>query len=651
MNSDRPYDIDYISLVREGMDAFWICDIKECIILDTNEAYCGMTGYDKSEVVGKSVADFDAYTDIEKLKELAQNIKIHKKINLQTAHRAKNGALVFLDINAVYKEIGEEGCIAALMRNVTQKVNNEQGYRNLQELFMQFADNVDDVFWVRDQNRILFVNQAYEKIWGRDKQELYTDQATFTNAVVEEDRARIHAAFISELYDGSHVFNEIFRICAKNGEVRWIHARSFPIYDSDGYYIRSTGIAKDITAQKKLALELQYINTQLAEIVKLETHKRMEKELAFSSIFEMMGSGVCITNALGIVLDVNRQFLSLFECDSGESIIGKHFCNLFHIDMHEKAVKTFDGIVTEALNGYQNTTRDVPYKWHITTTNNSSLTVLANVACFNNYKKEFNIIISMIDITAMRELEKKQKESEKLLMSQSKLAAMGEMIGAIAHQWRQPLNLLGLMIQDVPFIYKNNELDQGYIQKFTDDSMVQINLMSKTIDDFRNFFKSDKKQVVFSLGSQVKNSLSLVETMFKSYGIDMIFLEYENVSVLGYPNELTQAVLNIVTNAKDAFESLKGNNKRIVATVRKDGNYGEITIKDNAGGIAPHLLGRIFEPYFTTKPPDKGTGIGLYMSKSIVESNMGGTLNVCNDGEGAVFTIKIPLENKLSETD
>ena len=222
------------------------------------------------------------------------------------------------------------------------------------------------------------------------------------------------------------------------------------------------------------------------------------------------------------------------------------------------------------------------------------------------------------------------------------MADMGEMIGAIAHQWRQPLNTLGLLIQDVPYCVKNNEMNIEYANEFNKNAMEQISFMSNTIDDFRNFFKIDKQLVSFSLAEQVKNTLSLVQDMYKTHAISILTVEKSAPIVIGYPNELSQAVLNIVSNAKDAFEELNTKQRRIVVTISETEKFGKLVIEDNAGGISKEVIDRVFEPYFTTKPEGKGTGIGLYMSKTIIETNMKGRLTVHNKDDGAVFTIKVP---------
>lgn len=237
----------------------------------------------------------------------------------------------------------------------------------------------------------------------------------------------------------------------------------------------------------------------------------------------------------------------------------------------------------------------------------------------------------------------KQKEQEQILIQQSKLAAMGEMIGNIAHQWRQPLNALGLVMQNIHFSYQMGELDDEFMQRSIDKVNTLTKNMSKTIDDFRNFFKPTKEKTCFNLKELVLKSSLLVESAFKHYEIDIKHNHFININVYGFDNEFSQTILNVLNNAKDAIVENKVKNGLVTISLQKSEKYGIVIIQDNAGGIPLEIMNKVFNPYFTTKEEGKGTGIGLYMSKIIVEQNMDGKLEVMNDDNGAIFTISIPL--------
>ncbi len=238
---------------------------------------------------------------------------------------------------------------------------------------------------------------------------------------------------------------------------------------------------------------------------------------------------------------------------------------------------------------------------------------------------------------------KARQEQEQILIQQSKLAAMGEMIGNIAHQWRQPLNALGLVMQNIQFSYEMDELDD----EFMDRSVKKVNLltsnMSKTIDDFRNFFKPNKEKEGFVLNSLIEKALALVESTFEHNDIVIEQKLEGEIKVFGFPNEFSQTILNVMNNAKDALIENEISDAKVSISISKDDKYGIVTIIDNAGGIPIDIIDKIFEPYFTTKEEGKGTGIGLYMSKIIVEQNMDGKLYAKNLDNGAEFIVKVPL--------
>ncbi len=236
----------------------------------------------------------------------------------------------------------------------------------------------------------------------------------------------------------------------------------------------------------------------------------------------------------------------------------------------------------------------------------------------------------------------KQKEQEQILIQQSRLAAMGEMIGNIAHQWRQPLNALSLLIQNIYFSYKMESLDDEFMKKSLDKANLLTKNMSKTIDDFRNFFRPNKAKELFEVNSCILRSIHLVESSFEHNNIKIEFINSTTIEIEGFPNEFSQVVLNILSNAKDALIEKKKKDAKVIIKVILQNQLINVIIEDNAGGIPEEILKKIYEPYFSTKEEGKGTGIGLYMSKTIIENNMNGKLTSKNINNGAQFIIQIP---------
>jgi len=233
------------------------------------------------------------------------------------------------------------------------------------------------------------------------------------------------------------------------------------------------------------------------------------------------------------------------------------------------------------------------------------------------------------------------RQKDEILMRQSRQAALGEMIGNIAHQWRQPLNAVGLLVQDIALCYEYDNFSKEYLDASTKKIMKLIRHMSQTIDDFRNFFTPGKEQVSFDLGKTVAKTLLLVEGSLSDKGIKIHLDSEEDHILTGYPNEFSQVLLNILNNAKDAFLGQGVDDPSVTVWVGSEKGRSVVTITDNAGGIPDGIMDRIFEPYFTTKEQGKGTGIGLYMSKKLVEKTMNGSLTVRNTGGGAEFRIEV----------
>jgi len=241
-------------------------------------------------------------------------------------------------------------------------------------------------------------------------------------------------------------------------------------------------------------------------------------------------------------------------------------------------------------------------------------------------------------------------KQQQVMFNQAKMAAMGEMIGNISHQWRQPLNALGLIIQDAEDAYEFGEVDRNYMSKMVKNAMQKIIFMSNTIDDFRNFFSTNKVKEHFDVVAGIHQ---MGEIMALSLDRSAIVLEFPKnetpITIYGYKNELQQVVLNLLNNAKDAIidhPSLEGKKQWIRITVEENEKEIQLNIADSGGGVSLEIMDRIFEPYYTTKEEGKGTGVGLYMSKMIIEENMKGSLGVMNSLDGAVFTITLPKENR-----
>ena len=240
-------------------------------------------------------------------------------------------------------------------------------------------------------------------------------------------------------------------------------------------------------------------------------------------------------------------------------------------------------------------------------------------------------------IRVMEELRLK----DQLLLQQSRMAAMGEMLGNIAHQWRQPLNLVGLKIQEIGLSCKLGAFSEELLNANVTKAMEILLHLSKTIDDLRTLSTPDKSKVRFKVNEVIAKTVSLIGENLQDQGITIDTSSDDDPEIDGYPNEYAQVLLNILMNSRDAFLERDVQDRRITVRARKEDGRSVVVVSDNAGGIAEEIIGKIFDPYFTTKDLGKGTGVGLFMSKTIIEKNMGGRLTASNTGDGVEFTISV----------
>ncbi|WP_421716998.1 sensor histidine kinase [Arcobacter arenosus] len=233
------------------------------------------------------------------------------------------------------------------------------------------------------------------------------------------------------------------------------------------------------------------------------------------------------------------------------------------------------------------------------------------------------------------------KRKDKAMLQQSKLARMGSMISMIAHQWRQPLTELSGILMELETATRFKKVNEEHILNSIERSDTMIEFMSNTIDDFRNFYKPDKIKEDFYLVESCKKALSLISATLSENQIKLEFDVRQDSKIHGYPTEFSQVILNLLINATDILIEKKIQNPKIKIKIEKREDTSIIIVSDNAGGIKEKNFEMIFDPYFSTKESSKGTGLGLYISKLIIEKNMGGELSVKNDHEGAVFKIAL----------
>lgn len=237
----------------------------------------------------------------------------------------------------------------------------------------------------------------------------------------------------------------------------------------------------------------------------------------------------------------------------------------------------------------------------------------------------------------------KNRAKDIMLIQQNRQAAMGELLGHIAHQWKQPLNSIAVIIQSLELTASDGDLTEECIDETVGKIMALLDHMAQTMDVFRDFYRPEKEMTVFRLKDSIDTAIGFIAPALRQHAIAVELDVDPGLVALGHPREYAQVLLNLFSNARNALVERKIKAPRLKIKAYFEGGKAVVTISDNAGGIPETDLGRIFEPYFTSREAAGGTGVGLYMSKNIIEKSMGGTLRAANSDGGAQFRLEIPV--------
>jgi len=508
--------------------------------------------------------------------------------------------------------------------------------------------------WNLKTNEVYF-DENYYKIAGYLPNSFPCAYEEWNKRLYPEDRPKVEAA-VKDYLDGiTDYFSIEFRFLKANGDWMWILAQGKVVeYDKYGKPYKFTGTHTDINKSKIVEEELR------------------ESEARYYSLFRNNHSIMLLIDPfIQEIVDANPAALKFYGWEKFE-ILGK---KLKEIDV------TGEQKITDQLN-LANTEKKKEFLTRHLLANGETrdVEIFSGPIIFKDKRYIFSIVHDVTNkIKAeekLRELNEnltqkvneeldRNRKQEEIIHNQKKLADMGNMISAISHQWRQPLTALGLNIQDVAEAFESMDIDEDYIKEFEKESMSLISFLSATIDDFRYFFQPDKEEEDFKIIDEIMSLSRLTQAQLQSNYIKLIVncscpgdclsmieigkdleCSHDNTLVKGYKGEFKQVIVNIIYNAIDSINETKKNNQLkqglICVNVCDDGKFVTVEIEDNGGGVDPYVAGRIFDPYFTTKEEGKGTGIGLYMSKVIIEDHMNGKISFDNTGSGAKFIIKIP---------
>jgi len=572
-------------------------------IIDVNRSAIKFYGYSFSEFKKMKIMDLNTLDK----SEVEAKLKEAKKFDhnyFEFPHRLKNGEIRIVEVHSSPIELDDEIILFSIIKDITKVKEYEQSLKESNQKLTELSLELESgklkyqTLMQSSSDAILIMGMEGElKEYSDKTQNLlgYSDKEMKSLNVFDWDKSLSKEEYQEvvnniEISKGSISFERVHT--RKDGSEYNASITAIKIIVNDQSYIYAS--VRDITQDKKLQNAI----------------KEQKKEL--ETIFNYAGDGIVIIDIEGNFLKFNDAFMKLTEYTSKE-LLKKNFDELTAPEDRKNNAKALQRAIETGH--VENFEKDCIVN------STKRITVQVSISLLPDKK---SLLLIVKDISSI-----------KLLEEQSKLASMGEMIGNIAHQWRQPLSIItssasGLKVQSKFGI----EITHEQLEEFSDLIVQQSNYLSNTIDNFRDFLKGDTNHKNIKLIEVIEYTLSLVSATIKNNNINLITDIDKDIVLRGSINELSEAFINIINNSKDVLkEKIEDQEDRLIFIETKphDDESFELVFKDSGGGVDENIIERIFEPYFTSKHKSIGTGLGLSMADKIIRERHAGSINVYND--------------------
>lgn len=601
---------------------------------------------------------FEPYNEsalLKKMDNLSWLEDVMSNANQHLAYIKKDGCMYSFKVHVGKMIIDNDILYTAVFNDVTElEMQKERYHQAIEGAQIGLWD------WNLEDNSIYF-SPRWKEMLGFNNDELPNNFASWQDRVHQDDLPLALEAIKANVEGQTPFYSCTHRLRHKDGHWVWIDDKGKTFFDAKGKAVRMVGVHNDITHVKEseaknhsyalrsqALLQMPLLSETLSEIDFMQQSLEMAEDLTSSAIsfIHFVNDGektielvtwshrtlqkYChatsydthypVSNA-GIWADALREHKVIVVNDY-PSFLNKKGLPMGHAPLHRFVslpviengnVVMLCGIGNKA---FEYTAEDV-----------ETLQFIAN-EIWRLVQKRRNSI--------------KLKEAQDLLMAQSRNAAMGEMVSMIAHQWRQPISIIGMCVNNMLLDMELDAIEAKEFEKQLHDVLFQVEYLSSTIDDFRNFFKTDKAKELINVADVIEDALNLMQKSFE-YHLVFVACSFKSTSkLLLYRHELIQVFLNILQNAKEAFDKENSMESTINITVEENKESVIARICDNAGGIKVEPIEKIFEPYFSTKHEKNGTGLGLYMSKTIIEKHLLGEIKAYNHEDGTCFEIILP---------
>ncbi|MDD5716919.1 MAG: ATP-binding protein [Sulfuricurvum sp.] len=578
---------------------------------------------------------------VENLVEIASSLSLLERVKmvkksiltlLITLHPDQDSLLRAIDlgVNGVVTQPYDETKIAAICKKLffTSLKNTQLLKKNL--LLNQYKNALDaslNISKTDTEGKIIYVNEKFCQLAEYSASEIIGK----THRLFKHpETSKKQMETLWNTIQSKKVWHDTIVNRTKTGKSFYSDTFVIPILDEHNTIIEYMDMRIDVTALHERQRYMQQV---------------LDAQSTMIVVFEKISIHRC-----------NQRFLDFFNLDSLEAFLRIHKC------LCDILIKAPDCFTTESFRAWlQSPTNTRDIKIAMMNTDNQVRIFKVSKTILENPEGSIEAIVSFTDITEIENylytLQAKINEAteairgqQQQLIAQSRAAALGEMFDNIAHQWRQPIGAINNTIINAEFALELGGMSQEEILKTFEQISTYTEFLSKTIDDFRNFSNPDKEKTHFCLHESITQTIGIIQG---AYEMNQIHLTYEPDSaftafkVYGPQGELSQVILNILSNARDALKEKQITSGEVRIDLSGTEDTVTISIADNAGGIPETVLPKIFDPYFSTKNKAQGTGIGLYMSKIIIEKHYSGKLEAHNEEKGAVFSITLPIEKNV----
>ncbi|MDH5561449.1 MAG: PAS domain S-box protein [Deltaproteobacteria bacterium] len=429
------------------------------------------------------------------------------------------------------------------------------------------------------------------------------------------------------------------RLLMKDGRIKYIQSIGEPVFDEKSGKNQFVGTLQDITERKKTEIALK------------------ESEEKFRAILDNSNTVVYLKDTQGKFIFVNKLFEITFKVTlkevigkTGHVILSKESAESI-IENDETVIKNkkpsqFEEVIPLDDGPHTYITSKFPlfdFEGKVTSVCSIALDITEKMAydALKQNLEELELFSTKLEKRVKEEVEK-NRQKDQVMIQQSRYAQMGELISMIAHQWRQPLNAISTACIELKLADTLGEQDTEKRSELSHFIEQKTQQMSQIINDFMNFFQPEKEKKPFLFFDLYTDLIKMIGPQLKSANIDVEFTGDKNLTYLGFKKELEQVMINLLANSRDAYIEKRTEKKLIKVSVLENKKHVSVWVEDEAGGISPEIIERIFEPYFTSKEQGQGTGLGLYMSKVIIEKSFKGTIEAKNTEKGTLFTLSLP---------